>query len=300
MVRTYPERDLKMYLQLTTRCNMACEHCAFACTSKGVDISLEDAKTAIDEAADHGDTLTIGGGEPTLHPQFWEIMAYAIEQGQNVAESWAFIITNGKRTEDALALAWLAETCIIGAELSRDEWHDPVEWEVVEAFMRKNLCGWKGLRHVPKCVAEALGYDETAWMEDAMAYEAEEAEYEDREPREIDPESVLESFWEMKSCELQPPRSPHDLYPPPTMKGYRTVTNIAARGRAKDYDYAEDRCVCEGIFVAADATVWQCGCKRLKIADSVNGDFYGMTPNHTECSESEWFQEALEMQEAYS
>lgn len=270
-----------MYLQTTTKCNMSCEHCCFACTDKGEDISLQDAKKAIDEASESGDLdITLGGGEPTMHPQFWEIAAYAVKTLDRVTECGVFVITNGKRTGDALALAWLADHGVLSAELSQDCWHDPIEEEVVEAFRKGRSSGWKGLRHVPDIFAEALGYDEEAWYEDAVAYEAEEAEYEEREPNEIDRESLLESFWEMKSCELADSDS--------GVKGYRTVTSIAARGRGKNVAGAADRCACSDIFVAADASVWQCGCKRLKLSDTVWSDFYSMTPSFCECSEPEW------------
>lgn len=293
-----------MYLQLTTRCNMTCEHCLFACTDKGVDISLEDAKMAIDEAADVGDNLTIGGGEPTMHPQFWDIMAHAVETGEKHRDEecpWVFIVTNGKNTEDALALAWLAEKGVVSARLSRDPYHDSIDNEVIRAFNPQESVGWKGLANVPKSIAEALGYDEDEWYDEAVRYEAEEAEYEEREPNEIDRGNLVDTFWEIKSCDLvERWRSiPYSTYNRKlhTHKGYNRVSQISARGRGKNVTGSVDECACNGIMIAADGSVWQCGCKRLKLADDVTGHFYQMTPNYSECSESETFKEALEVEQ---
>ena len=45
-----------------------------------------------------------------------------------------FIVTNGKRTKDALRLANLARKGVIGCDLSQDMWHDPIDPEVYTAF----------------------------------------------------------------------------------------------------------------------------------------------------------------------
>jgi hypothetical protein len=85
----------------------------------------------------------ICGGEPTVHPQFWDFvnMAYTkLSQGVSV-------ITNGKRTEDALQLALLAEEKLLDVWLSLDKYHEPISPEVVKAFHR-NPVGFKGVTNV--------------------------------------------------------------------------------------------------------------------------------------------------------
>jgi organic radical activating enzyme len=269
---------------------MTCEHCAFACTSKGVDIERHVAEKAIRLAEDVGDGITIGGGEPTLHPQFWNILAEAIYRLKDTEGECPFIVTNGKRTEDALALAWLADHNYISAYLSMDNFHDSIDNEVVEAFNPNKHCGNEGFRHLPKTrdMAFALGFDEVCWCIELQQQEDEAADEEDREPAEITPEDALADFWESIADEY----SDQDI-----SKGYWTVENVRARGRGKNVAGSDDSCACNGIMVASDGTVWQCGCKRLKLADDVWRDIYDLTPNHTECSESEYFQEALEMEE---
>ena len=73
---------LDAHIAITTRCNMFCKGCYN--TREGdepKDISLERAKTVIDKLAELGVfSLSFGGGEPTLHPDVFEIAAYAREK----------------------------------------------------------------------------------------------------------------------------------------------------------------------------------------------------------------------------
>lgn len=114
-----------MYIQITTKCNMTCEHCGFACTAKGEDMSLETFRNALEYCEEH---ITIGGGEPTLHPKFWDIIALSLSK----FDLW--LATNGSITETALTLAGMAKKGILGCDLSQDEYHDPIDYVVVEAF----------------------------------------------------------------------------------------------------------------------------------------------------------------------
>lgn len=110
---------------------MKCLHCCFSCTSKGVDMSMEVFKKAL-ELED--EVITIGGGEPTIHPNFWEIMGLTI--GRMSCGNVPHIITNGKLTETAISLAKLAEKEAIYAELSLDQFHESIDPEVIKIFQR--------------------------------------------------------------------------------------------------------------------------------------------------------------------
>lgn len=116
------------YIQITTRCNMMCDHCCSRCTPDGEDMDIE---TYINALALDDETVSLGGGEPTLHPQFWEFMGLALG---NVEYVW--LATNGTQTQIALALARMAKKEVIGCELSLDMYHDRdmVDDVVVEAF----------------------------------------------------------------------------------------------------------------------------------------------------------------------
>ncbi|MHC4300599.1 MAG: radical SAM protein [Planctomycetota bacterium] len=122
-----------MYLQITTRCNMTCEHCCYSCGKDGEDMSLEVYRKALELCVDHDEAPFIGGGEPTLHPNFDTILMEGIASPR---DSWQTlgIITNGSITKRAKMLASLAGHKVIHAELSQDQYHDPIDAEVVAAF----------------------------------------------------------------------------------------------------------------------------------------------------------------------
>lgn len=115
-----------MYVQITTRCNMSCEHCCYACTADGEDMSLETFRNCLGLDS----MIAIGGGEPTLHPQFWQFLGESLAE----AEEYVWLATNGSQTQTALALAKLAKKGVIGCALSQDYYHDPIEQCVIDAF----------------------------------------------------------------------------------------------------------------------------------------------------------------------
>jgi len=77
-------------------------------------------------ALDYCDTYcTIGGGEPTIHPQFERFLLVAMSH-PNCSEG-VHIITNGKHKERAAMLLGLAKVGAVSAELSLDDWHEPID-----------------------------------------------------------------------------------------------------------------------------------------------------------------------------
>lgn len=131
-----------MYVQITTRCNMTCAHCCFACTAKGTDMSEDTFKKAIEMAVEHESHITIGGGEPTLHPKFKDFLMHAVWELASVSNSngnpAVFLVTNVTNEEICVTLAQLAERGVIGCRLSQDQYHDQrlVSERVRRAFKR--------------------------------------------------------------------------------------------------------------------------------------------------------------------
>jgi len=123
-----------MYLQITTRCNMSCEHCCYSCGPQGDDMSLETFRQALDMCEEFGNTPFLGGGEPTIHPEFEKILLESIACAGRIGDGEAGIITNGKLKNRAMMIASLAKGNVIYAQLSRDIYHDPINMEVVYAF----------------------------------------------------------------------------------------------------------------------------------------------------------------------
>jgi MoaA/NifB/PqqE/SkfB family radical SAM enzyme len=113
-----------MYIQLTERCNMACAHCGMNCTEQGEDMSFDTFKQALE----HASCVTLGGGEPTIHPQFEKFLMYAIAH-----MDFVFVITNGSMTDISLAMANM-KSDTFSAELSQDAYHDPIDECVVRAY----------------------------------------------------------------------------------------------------------------------------------------------------------------------
>ena len=120
------------YIQITTRCNMECAHCCYSCTAKGRDMTGKTFRAAVAWALDYeGDeTISLGGGEPTIHPKFWEFIGLALG---NFTYVW--LATNGKETETALNLARMARRGVLAVALSQDEYHEEIDPRVIGAFM---------------------------------------------------------------------------------------------------------------------------------------------------------------------
>lgn len=128
-----------MYCQLTTRCNMTCAHCCFSCTSKGKDMTKQTFEATIKLAVECDSLVTLGGGEPTIHPQFIDFLIHSIaELGAYADDSGIHVITNGSIEKPALLLAKLARSGVISAELSRDQFHSKIEDSIIKAFTNPN------------------------------------------------------------------------------------------------------------------------------------------------------------------
>lgn len=121
-----------MYTHITTKCNMTCAHCCYAANSKGEHMDFDMFKTILKKWSGVINTgnnyIVLGGGEPTMHPDFWKFLEYAQRCG------YPWLATNGSNAETSLKLCEMAKTGELSCALSIDEWHDPIEPEVVKAF----------------------------------------------------------------------------------------------------------------------------------------------------------------------
>jgi MoaA/NifB/PqqE/SkfB family radical SAM enzyme len=85
--RTQVKSDIDvsfLWLELTGRCGLACGHC-YAGSSPSGDHGVmtgADWRSVITQAADMGVAMVqLIGGEPTLHPQFADLLSYVVEAG---------------------------------------------------------------------------------------------------------------------------------------------------------------------------------------------------------------------------
>lgn len=114
------------YVEITTRCNMACPGCYRGCnlksTNKG-DKSLEKIKEEIllFKKVRNCQTISLTGGEPLLHPDILKIVNFVKKNRMNVN-----LLTNGKLLTKKL-LSSLKEAGLDGINLRVDSLREPGE-----------------------------------------------------------------------------------------------------------------------------------------------------------------------------
>jgi mycofactocin radical SAM maturase len=108
--------------ELTYACNLACVHCLSSSGRRDPDeLTTAEAKALIDEFQRmQVFYVNIGGGEPTVRPDFWELLDYAVDHQVGVKFS-----TNGFRITPARA-ARLAATDYVDVQISLDGATAPV------------------------------------------------------------------------------------------------------------------------------------------------------------------------------
>jgi mycofactocin radical SAM maturase len=96
--------------ELTYACNLECAHCLSSSGRRDPrELSTDQAKAVIDELQRmQVFYVNIGGGEPTIRPDFWELVQYAVDHQVGVKFS-----TNGVRL-DAERAAFLASPACNG------------------------------------------------------------------------------------------------------------------------------------------------------------------------------------------
>lgn len=94
------EAPICLTWELTYACNLACIHCLSSSGRRDPnELSTEQAKSVIDELRKlQVFYVNIGGGEPMIRPDFFELMEYATENGVGVKFS-----TNGSRLDQDAA-----------------------------------------------------------------------------------------------------------------------------------------------------------------------------------------------------
>jgi len=122
---------------LTNRCNMRCSHCCYSCIKKGTDMTRETFVTTCKLAEDRGESIFLGGGEPTLHPLLFDFLGIANAYHTACGAGPVGLVTNGSQTDIALKLAAMAREGWIQAELSQDKFHDLIDTRVIRAFTRE-------------------------------------------------------------------------------------------------------------------------------------------------------------------
>ncbi|WP_019819146.1 mycofactocin radical SAM maturase, partial [Saccharomonospora saliphila] len=102
--------------ELTYACNLSCVHCLSSSGRRDPrELSTEECKSVVDELRRlQVFYVNIGGGEPTVRSDFWELLSYAVDNGVGVKFS-----TNGVRLTPERARQ-LAATDYVDVQLSLD------------------------------------------------------------------------------------------------------------------------------------------------------------------------------------
>jgi mycofactocin radical SAM maturase len=102
--------------ELTYACNLQCVHCLSSSGRRDPhELSTEEAEAVIDELAEmQVFYINIGGGEPTMRPDFWHLVDYAVSRGVGVKFS-----TNGSGIDASVAEA-LVEMDYVDVQISLD------------------------------------------------------------------------------------------------------------------------------------------------------------------------------------
>src|SRR4051812_11700475 len=102
--------------ELTYACNLACVHCLSSSGRRDPrELSTAEAEAVIDELQRmQVFYVNVGGGEPTVRPDFWHLLDYAI--GHDVGVKFS---TNGIKLDKARAQQ-LARTDYVDVQISMD------------------------------------------------------------------------------------------------------------------------------------------------------------------------------------
>ncbi|MGH3189709.1 MAG: mycofactocin radical SAM maturase [Streptosporangiaceae bacterium] len=102
--------------ELTYACNLACVHCLSSSGRRDPrELSTAECRAVIDELEVMGVFyVNIGGGEPTVRPDFWDLVSYATEHRVGVKFS-----TNGVRITPSVA-SMLAASDYVDVQISLD------------------------------------------------------------------------------------------------------------------------------------------------------------------------------------
>ena len=133
-----------LFFELTSRCNLHCRHCGSNCSSEGKSLTIEDMETTLKSVRQEKPMICLTGGEPLLHPDFYEIAECAHSMGF----SWG-MTTNATLIDEETA-SKLRKSGMGTVSISLDG------LEQAHDSLRKQKGAWR--RCQCKGVAEALVY----------------------------------------------------------------------------------------------------------------------------------------------
>lgn len=223
-----------MYLQITTKCNFRCAHCCYSCSMRGKHGEFHVISEAINFASKYDDaTISIGGGEPTLHPQFFDILRKCLDNFDYV-----WMATNGSQTETMYRLRDIL---------------DENDYPLIDTACK---CTEEEIEN-GECTC--YDYDNSIYQEKKLSVALSQDYFHD----EINQKIV--DLWTTRAKNRQSGFEIRNVT--------QSYSGVATEGRAKKTGSGwSDHCVCNDIIIKPDGKLKLCGCaKSPVIGDIWNG-----------------------------
>lgn len=178
------------------------------------------------------ESISIGGGEPTLHPDFFEILQLCLQQFDYV-----WLATNGSQTDKMYRLSNIIEGCDepqMDCDCTEDELEDY------------------------GCLCYEKYGDDLIYQENKLSVALSQDYFHD----EINERIV--NLWTIRAKDRASGYEIRDVT--------KANSGIIAEGRAvkTGSGWNTDDCVCPDIFIAPDGKIKLCGCKKSPIIGDTN------------------------------
>lgn len=219
-----------MYLQITTKCNFTCAHCCYSCTMRGKHGDYNTIIDAISFARGYTENVSIGGGEPTLHPRFFDVLNHCLTDFECV-----WMATNGSQTETMRRLANIID--------QEDYPECDCEEDDPEQFGEYGcLCH------------EKLDLD-TIYQEDKLSVALSQDCFHDDK---VDKNII--DIWQRRA----------NVHRHSNFEIRDVSNHVIAEGRAKKTQVGyEEGCVCSDIMIKPDGKIKLCGCLRSPVIGDI-------------------------------
>ena len=219
---------------------MSCAHCCFSCGKHGkhgdYDVILEGLAFTRDTIGN--EFITIGGGEPTLHPRFFDILKHTLENFESI-----WMATNGSRTE------------IMDRLVNIIDGEDYPECDCIELYGEEEYEEYG-------CRCHEKYDDDSIYQEDKLTIALSLDPWHDA----ID--ESIKTLWLKRSNSNYSHFEINDV----------SVRGAAAQGRAKRTQNGYlDHCVCADIMMLPNGKLKMCGCTASPIIGDIRngiGDYW--------------------------
>lgn len=148
--RYVPKKD-EVGIDLSVECNLRCPNCEAGCRHANVKeyMSLEQIEKFVKESLElkhKWDRIKLRGGEPTLHPQFFQVLDILKKYKDKYPKTTILIQTNntGKKVKDVLSkLPKWTEVLSTNKEMNIDDWFDMKYYFNTYSVAPVDRLGWR-------------------------------------------------------------------------------------------------------------------------------------------------------------